>query len=60
MRKTIFETLAASVVGLATIFVFLAVLGWCEDHPLLTVAGVLVSLGLAFRHELKIMGGVKK
>ena len=56
MRKTIFETLAASVVGLAVIFGFLWLLGWCEDHPLLTVAGVLVSLGLAFRHELKLMG----
>lgn len=56
MLHKIFETLAASVVGLAAIFVFLAVLGWCERHPLLTVAGVLVSLGLAFRHELKLMG----
>lgn len=60
MRKTIFETLAASVVGLATIFVFLAVLGWCERHPVLTVAGVVVSLALTFRHELRIMGGIKK
>ena len=60
MRKTIFETLAASVVGLAAIFVFLAVLGWCERHPVLTVSGVVVSLALTFRHELRSAGGIKK
>lgn len=60
MLHKIFETLAASVVGLAAIFVFLAVLGWCERHPVLAVAGVVASLALAFRHELKIMGGIKK
>lgn len=56
MRKTIFETLAASVAMLILVFVGLWLLGWCEDHPLLTVAGVLVSLGLAFRHEIKLTG----
>ena len=56
MKTKILETLAASVVGLGVVFSFLWLLGWCEDHPLLTVAGVLVSLGLAFRHELKLMG----
>ena len=56
MKMKILETLAASVVMLILVFVGLWLLGWCEDHPLLTVAGVLVSLGLAFRHELKLTG----
>lgn len=56
MKKKILDTLAASVVMLILVFVGLWLLGWCEDHPVITVAGVLVSLGLAFRHELKIAG----
>lgn len=56
MKNKILDTLAASVVGVCVVFGFLWLLGWCERHPILTVAGVLVSLGLVFRHELKIAG----
>lgn len=60
MLHKIFDTLAASVVMLILVFLSLWLLGWCEDHPVITVAGVLVSLGLAFRHEIKLMGGCKR
>lgn len=56
MCKNIFETLAASVVMLILVFVGLWLLGWCEDHPVVTVCVVLAVLLLAFRHELKLMG----
>lgn len=56
MLHKIFDTFAASVVMLALVFAGLWLLGWCENHPVVTVCGVLVSLLLAFRHELKLMG----